>query len=173
MKKVLFVLALAACGGRESSTTPSNPRFGLAVSDTTGAWCAEFKNDSTRPAIQPGDQVMIVFPGPPTATLAARVRAPRSTECWAAFPQPRWIDYTAYDLELERPRSAGAQVPTVGLIARGQLDGLETRRCTADEGEHFTVWTAGEGQSRRIWHEYYDWGAFTDPTCGPGENGEP
>ena len=173
MKKVLLVLALAACAGRESVRTPSNPRFGLAVSDTAGAWCAEFMTDSTRAAIRPGDQVTIVFPGPPTATLGARVRSQRSTECWAAFAQPRWIDYTAYDLELDRPLPPGAQVPTVGLIAQGQLDGLETRRCTADQGEHFTVWTVGPGQLRRVWHEYYDWGGFTDPTCGPGEKGEP
>jgi hypothetical protein len=110
---------------------------------------------------------MIVFPGPPQETVDARVRAPRSTECWAAFPQPRWFDYTAYDLELDRPLFEGAQLPTVGLVARGQLDGVETRRCTADEGEHFTVWTAGQGNRGASGMSNYDWGGFTDPTCGP------
>ena len=174
MKKLGLVLAIAACG-RESAGTTVPPRFGLAVSDTAGAWCAEFKNDSTRAPIEAGQQVTIVFSdSSSTRTLEARVRAPRSTECWAAFPQPRWIDYTAYDLDLVRPAPPGGQTPTVGLIAAGAgLGSLQARRCTADEGEHFTVWEPDRGgaQPRRVWHEYYDWGAFTDPTCRQGEKG--
>ena len=166
---------MVGCGGRESAGTTSPPRFGLAVSDTAGAWCAEFKNDSTTAPIEAGGQVTIVFPESSSKrSFGARVRAPRSTECWAAFPQPRWIDYTAYDLELAEPMPAGAQTPTVGLVTTGPgLGSLQARRCTADEGEHFTVWETGpaRGQPRRVWHEYYDWGAFTDPTCKQGENG--
>jgi hypothetical protein len=59
---------------------------------------------------------------------------------------------------------------------RADLDGdgilEEVRRCTADEGEHFTVWSArSEGGRVRRWHEYYDWGGLADPTCRPGEDG--
>lgn len=138
------------------------------MSDTAGAWCVEFKNDSTRPSIPYGEQVTIVFPDSAAPlTLQASVRERRGAECWAAFPQPRWFDYTAYDLQLERPLPDGAHVPTVGLIV-DRLDGLEVKRCAADEGEHFTVWDGG----RRVWHEYYDWGAFTDPTCRPEETAQ-
>jgi hypothetical protein len=46
------------------------------------------------------------------------------------------------------------------------------RRCAADEGEHFTVWTVRSADKReRIWHEYYDWGAIVDRTCRAGEDG--
>jgi hypothetical protein len=30
---------------------------------------------------------------------------------------------------------------------------------------------AGSAPVRR-WHEYYDWGGLTDPTCQPGEDGQ-
>jgi hypothetical protein len=59
----------------------------------------------------------------------------------------------------------GNGLPRADLDRDGAVE--EVRRCTADEGEHFTVWS---GSTRR-WHEYYDWGGFTDPTCRPGENG--
>ena len=63
-------------------------------------------------------------------------------------------------------------VRDAGAGVRGDLDGdgraEEARRCTADEGEHFTVWgLRPDGTPERRGHEYYDWGGFTDPTCRP------
>ena len=62
-------------------------------------------------------------------------------------------------------------------MARADLDRdgrlEEARRCTADEGEHFTLWSqASNGRWVRRIHEYYDWGGQTEPTCRPGEAGE-
>ena len=186
----VILLLAAACQRRESATPSAPPRFGLAVSDTLGAWCAEFTSDSGVAPIEPGGQVTIIFPGPGTLTAVdARVRGSRSTECWAAFAQPRWFGYTAYDLGLTGKLADAGQLPTVALLMTGTAnwtrgpDGLvradldgdgvpeEARRCTADEGEHFTIWAVQPGRARRLWHEYYDWGAFTDPTCRRGENG--
>lgn len=49
----------------------------------------------------------------------------------------------------------------------------EARRCLKGEGEHLTIWSPGPGGARvRRWHEYFDWGAFVDPTCQPGEDSE-
>jgi hypothetical protein len=60
------------------------------------------------------------------------------------------------------------------LRADLDADGVpeEAHRCAADEGEHFTVWSVHpDGRRERRWHEYFDWGAFTDPTCAPGDDG--
>jgi hypothetical protein len=136
--------------------------------------------------------VTIVFAGPaPVPARGARLGTPLSGECPAEFPQPRWDGYVAYRLEVIDPLPAGAaQAPAVALVlvseapwaraadgvVRADLDGdghlEEARRCTADEGEHLTIWSLRQGGGRvRRWHEYYDWGGFTEPTCLPGEDG--
>jgi hypothetical protein len=168
------------------------PPIGIAVADSGRAWCAEFRVDSAIPAPEPGRVATIVLDGPgDVLSLGARIGEAHSGQCPAAFPQPRWNDYAAYDLELTDALPALADgVPTVALViasevhwtrgpdgaVRADLDGdgapEEVRRCTADEGEHLTVWSRrpGGGHVRR-WHEYYDWGGLTDPTCRPGEDG--
>lgn len=186
LRVLLIGSMVVGCGRSETKASPSEfPRFGLAVSDSVRAWCAEFLSDSTAPPLEPGQGMTIVFAGPASvASLPARLGQPHAGECPAAFPQPRWNDYVAYRVELVSAREAEDD-PIVALIVAGSaawargadgrpradLDGdgnvEEVRRCTADEGEHFTVWS---GPNRR-WHEYYDWGGFTDPTCRTGENG--
>lgn len=123
--------------------------------------------------------------------MRVRVGQPYRDQCPAAFPQLRWAGYVAYHLEQTDSVAADAGgVPTVGLVVvsetpwvrgsdgvlRSDVDGdgklEEVRRCAAGEGEHFTLWTVEpEGGRVRRWHEYYDWGGMTDPTCGPGEDG--
>jgi hypothetical protein len=175
----LAVLA-AACGGGQRARP--FPRSGLAVSDTAGAWCAEFQNDSTAAPLRPGDAVTIVLGG----SVRARIAQPRASQCYAAFPQPRWLDYVAYDLSLIDSVPPGAHpvalvvsgesqwtvggdsgsMPRADLDADGKPETL--LRCTADEGEYFTLWTEEpDGKRTRRWLEYYDWGAFTDPKCPP------
>jgi hypothetical protein len=155
------------------------------------AWCAEFVADSDSPAPKPGRRLAIVFPGPATVpALRARLGQPRLGECPAEFAQPRWIDYSAYSLELLDSLPDPTNLPSVALVVASEapwsrgVDGVvradvdgdgqpeEVRRCTADEGEHLTLWSPRPGGGRvRRWHEYYDWGGFTDPTCKPGEDG--
>ena len=193
---LLFVAfsVVVSCRPRvEAGQRRALPRIGLAVSDSARAWCAAFITDSTQPGVQPGQRASIVFAGPAAVTsLPVRVNQRLSGECPAAFPQPRWIDYVAYRVDPLGAASTATDLPTVALIVAGEAawsrgtDGVprsdidgdgtleEVRRCTADEGEHFTVWTKGrDGASTRRWHEYYDWGGFTDPTCRPGEDGRP
>lgn len=199
IKRAAFLLPAAAfilgagCQPRARAETAERwlPRIGLAVSDSMRAWCAEFVSDSTA-RLEPGDRATIVFAGAaPIAAVAARIGPARARECPAAFPQPRWIDYVAYDIALTEPLPPGMETPPVALIVAGtaawtrgadgvpraDLDGdgrlEEVRRCTADEGEHFTLWSRqADGRAIRRWHEYYDWGGFTDPTCRAGENGQ-
>ena len=188
MRAALLALALVA-GCRPHAE--ALPRIGLAVSDSARAWCAEFVVDSTAQRLEPGQPVTIVFSeAAPLVALAGRLGEPHSGECPAAFPQPRWFDYTAYRVDMVNPALADTLVPGVALIIAGDaswargVDGVpradldgdgqleEARRCTADEGEHFTIWsTARDGHAVRRWHEYFDWGAFTDPTCRSGEDG--
>ena len=201
---VVVALMLAGCSPGADTAPPQSgvsrdaggwslPPTGLAVADSGGAWCAEFVADSTAPALEPGRHVTIVFAGPAAVPAwAARVGATHPGECPAAFPQPRWIGYVAYRLELSDslPADAG-ETPSVALVVaseahwtrgadgvvRADVDGdgepEEVRRCTADEGEHWTLWSLRPGGGRvRRWHEYYDWGGLTDPTCQPGEDGE-
>ena len=179
---------------RDTSLPPvagSLPPIGLTVADSVRAWCAEFVVDSAS-SLKPGRHATIVFAGPAAVpSLSARLGKPHPGECPAAFPQPRWIDYAAYRLELIDSLTTDAgEMPTVALVVASEArwsrgaDGIvradvdedgepeEARRCTADEGEHFTLWSPQPGGSRvRRWHEYYDWGGFTDPTCQPGEDG--
>ena len=165
------------------------PMVGIAVLDTTSAWCAAFPPDSASRAPAVGDTVAIVFAsseGP--VALRGRIAAARSAPCHAEFAQSRWDGYHAFDLGLTEPRPDG-DISSVALAVLGSAswsrqdgrvladidgDGVseEARRCTADEGEHFTIWSVAAGATpiRRA-HEYYDWGAFTDPTCKPGEDG--
>ena len=184
-------MALAACHSRDAGPS-AFPRAGIAVSDTAGAWCAAFAIDSAAPPVLAGRHLTIVFVGAAAvAATPARVRGAHAGECPAAFPQSRWASYAAYDLDLLDTPGDTAQLPSVALvvasdtrwsrgadgIVRADLDGdgqpEEARRCTADEGEHLTLWSRqADGRRMRRWHEYYDWGAFTDPTCQPGEDGE-
>ena len=187
----------APTAGAQQSPVPNTigrvlPRTGLAVADSNRVWCAEFVADSSASDLVPGLPVTIVFVN--TATVPARrarVRGPRPGECPAAFPQPRWFDYVAYDLELPDTLPADtAEASGVGLVVaseapwirsadgvvRADLDGdgipEEARRCTADEGEHFTLWSPRPAGGRvRRWHEYFDWGGLTEATCKPGEDG--
>lgn len=178
-----------------AATRHAFPSVGVAVEDTAGKWCAEFSADSSAPPVHAGDRVTLVFLDPSANTsLTARIVQLRAAQCHSEFAQPRWISYAPYDLELTGSPSGSGRVPTVALVvasdatwthdststdwlARADLDGdgvpEEARRCLADEGEHFTIWSRTPQNARVLrWHEYYDWGAFTDANCGPGEKGE-
>lgn len=191
--QVVLVGAVLSCGAKAPPPVAGElPRIGLAVRDTSGAWCAEFRADSGLRGLTPGEQATVVFGGP-GARLAvpAVIGAVQPSPCGTAFAQPRWIDYAAYQLSVPAATEPDTLTPMVALIVAGappwaagpgglpraDLDGdaipEEVRRCAADEGEHFTVWSVGSnGAAVRRWHEYFDWGAFTDPTCRTGENGQ-
>lgn len=177
---------------RRPQPAPGFPGVGVAVRHSAHAWCGTFPRDSAAADPSVGEPVSIVFAGPNgVPARAARVVARRASPCPSAFPQPRWIDYVAYDIALaDSVRPEPDDTPTVALAVRSAApwsrgadgttradldgDGLpeEARRCTADEGEHFTIFSHGaDGRRIRRAHEYYDWGAFTDRTCGPGEDG--
>jgi hypothetical protein len=179
-------LILFACAGEVPRTAASRPPVGLAIRDTTGAWCAAL--DSTMAAhVQPGTVANIVVPGAEDiAPMRARIRGARTAQCSAAFPQPRWDTYRAFDVDTLGASDARAIIGVIVLAdvqwtrtATGTLqadidgDGRmdELRRCAADEGEHFTVWSPAENGMVRWAHEYFDWGAIVDPTCKAGEDG--
>jgi hypothetical protein len=187
----LFVLfAAIGCTRTSGSTSGVLPPMGLAVQDSVGGWCAEFAADSITPP-QPGATASLVFVGDTTwLSTAVRIRARRTTDCPTAFGQPRWSAYAAYDVELTDPKSRLDSLPYLAMVivgdtrwirgdrgvVRGDLDGdgtpEELRRCAADEGEHFTLWSISRSGTRiRRWHEYFEWGVIVDPTCKPGENG--
>ena len=173
---------------REAVASRSFPAVGLAVLDTANRWCAAFPDSA--PVLAPGMRVTIVF-AESTAVPAwgATVTRHRDAECPADFAQSRWIDYRAYDLALvDPPRPEAIDVPSATLAVAGEaawvrgadgrvradLDGdgaaEEARVCRAGEGHHFTLWSGSGGERRRRAHEYYDWGAFVDPTCSPEES---
>jgi hypothetical protein len=171
------------------------------VVDEAGAWCAAFPRDSAGdPASTPdgriatGTPVTIVLAGATEPwALGATVRTRRRASCPAAFPQPRWDAYAAYDVALvDTLRPQEADVPTVALVVAGDRlrvtrgpqgwmrldvdgDGVseELRRCAADEGEHFTLWSRDSASApwRRQAHEYFDWGVLVERRCRAGEDG--
>ena len=166
------------------------PPVGIAVLDTAGRWCAAFPSAAAE--LGPGARVTIVFAGDAEMPAwRAAVERLRDAQCPAAFAQSRWTDYRAYDLALlDSPQPAAAPVPLATLAVAGEaswvrgadgrvradLDGdgsmEEARVCRADEGHHFTIWSDSGGSRRRRAHEYYDWGAFVDPTCPAEESAE-
>jgi hypothetical protein len=162
--------------------------MGIAVRDTTGDWCVTFRRTVRQP--RNGDVVTLSFANDGKApSLPATVAEVRSTQCHAAFAQPRWDDYLAYNVRLSDPSVDNGEsfigFAVLGSIrwAPGQngamladLDGdghpEQLRRCAADEGEHFTVWRSGSAApATLLWHEYFDWGALVDRTCAPGDDG--
>lgn len=177
-----------------ATITGSFPAVGVAVADSASEWCAAFPDSLGSTALAPGQRVTIIFVRPARVPAwGAQVRRRRASPCPTAFGQPRWEGYAAYDLALidslrqDAGDTPGATLAVAGGakwargadgVVRVDLDGdgvlEEARVCTADEGEHFTLWSmvsATERRRRRA-HEYFDWGAMTDPTCGPGERGE-
>jgi hypothetical protein len=184
---------------REASDPVAFPAVGLAVRDSADAWCAAFPSDAsqhaqtTGRALAVGEPVTLVFAGAAAVpSLRATISARRSEPCPAAFPQPRWDTYTAYDIVLDGSlRYVAADAPVVALAVasdkawvrdpdgyvRADLDGdgvpEEARQCAADEGQHFTVWSraAPYGEWQRRAHEYYDWGVLVEPTCRLGDDG--
>ena len=176
----------------KTAASPSRagfPLIGVAVRDPARRWCVALPPDSV--ALRAGERVALVFATQETsATWHARLGAARTAQCHSAFPQPRWDGYRFHDLALT-DTSAGAgdasgialavlsaaewnQLGDRRLVADLDGDGSqeEARRCAADEGEHFTIWSfAPDGTPRRRAHEYYDWGALVERTCKPGEDG--
>ncbi len=174
-----------------SQTGSALPPVGIAVEHPDGSWCAEFPSDA-RPSLAEGTTISIVFPEANESLVwTAQISVSLRGECQTAFPQPRWNDYVAFRLLLPDARpSASASRKSVGLAIAGPArwsrnpqgrlradldgDGLpeEARRCAADEGEHFTLWSLlADWSSERRAHEYFDWGALVDRTCQPGEDG--
>ena len=189
-----FLLLAASCqsGPADAVRTPPVPRsfpaVGLAVSEGPGLWCAEFVQAAAT-ILQPGQPVQLVTAGAATASVPARLGNQISRQCAASFPQPRWDGYVAYRLERTSPDAQETPPVMLAIVSdvlwvpgpdgavTADLDGdgnpEEVRRCTADEGEHLTIWTRrSDGSRARRWHEYFDWGGFTDPTCRPGEDGQ-
>jgi hypothetical protein len=183
-------LLAGACNGGVERGPVARPPIGLAVRDSAGAWCAEFPTGSA-PSPTEGSAASLVFVGDTTwVSSSVRIRGRRASDCPTAFPQPRWSSYAAYDVDLADAKSRQDSLPYLALIiggdthwvrgsngtVHGDIDGdrvaEEIRRCAADGGEHFTVWsTPRSGPPVRHAHEYFDWGALVDPTCKPGEDG--
>lgn len=189
----LFVCTAASLGAydRPSVSPDRFPPVGIAV--MTGEdrederWCMALP-DTAAARVAAGDSITIVFPGDPdTPARAGILSARRAAHCHTEFPQPRWESYVSWDVSVLRPASSPASGPMVGLAiaspARwswsddGRLladldgDGVreEARRCLEGEGEHLTLWAGLEPARIRIAHEYFDWGAFVEPSCGPAE----
>jgi hypothetical protein len=167
------------------------PAVGVAVPDSGTIWCVAFPPAS--PAYGPGARVTLVLADAREvpAWRAAVVRR-RTVACPTAFGQPRWADYVTYDLALVdsfRPDDQRIPLATLAVAsdarwvrgadgrARADLDGdgraEEARVCSADEGQHFTIWSVdATGRRYRRAHEYFDWGALVEPTCAPEESAE-
>lgn len=161
------------------------PPLGIAIPDSLDRWCAALAAES----LAVGTRVTLVFPDSGSAVLdrLARVRARRAAPCPTAFPQLGLAEDATYELVVDDTAGLGAawSVAMVTVseatwsrgadgIARADLDGdgtpEEAQKCRAGEGEHFTLWSRPAGAaSRRVWKRYFDWGAFVDANCAPGE----
>jgi hypothetical protein len=179
---IMAVALIAACATGDDATARDTAAVTLDTVAAPTAVAGTFPIVGIAP-------VAIVFAGDSAAAWYATLGGSRERQCHAEFGQPRWDGYQAYDLTLAdssgRGHASGVGLAVVSAARWSRdtdgrvvadLDGdrraEEARRCTAGEGEHFTVWsTAPDGQRTRRAHEYFDWGAFTEPRCAPGEDG--
>jgi hypothetical protein len=176
MRFALVVVAVAA--GVTVACARDAPRpLGVAVANDTGGWCAMFP-PTMAGDMRPGRAVALAFPQQQgRQAVKALLASAQPGQCPAPFAQSRWDGYSAFHLEL--PGGAVMEVPwpAVAVVIDGSAssgggDSAKLRACLADEGMHFTLWRDGvDGTPERVWHEYYDLGAFVDQTCGPGEDG--
>ena len=162
------------------------PWIGVAIHDTAARWCVALAHDS----LPERQAVTIVFPdsGSPVHSLRGRIVARRATPCETAFPQLQLAEDATYDLTVIDTLPTGDAAPvaiaivsearwTRGAdgIARADLDGdgrsEEARVCRAHEGQYFSLWrrSAADSTRRSVWGRYFDWGAFVDANCAPGE----
>lgn len=171
--------------GTATTTAGRIPPMGIAIPDSLDRWCAALDADS----LAGGTQVTLVFPDSASAVLSrrARILTRRATACDTAFPQFGVAEDATYELRVGDTTGLGAawsvamvavsEVPWTRAadgVARADLDGdgtpEEARKCRAGEGEHFTLWSRSAGAApRRVWQRYFDWGAFVDANCAPGE----
>lgn len=165
------------------------PLVGIAVRDTAMRWCVALPPGPA--PLRQGEPVALVFATRETSTTwLARLGPARARRCHTEFGQPRWEDYRFHDLTVHDTSAGPAQPWGIALAVLsdaqwGQLgDGRviadldgdgnqeEARKCSADEGHHFTIWSfAADGTPRRRAHEYFDWGALVERTCRAGEDG--
>ncbi len=171
-----------------SSGARSLPFIGVAIHDSASLWCVGLATDS----LAPREPITIVFPDSASSVLSLRARAQRrATPCATAFPQLQLAEDAFYDLTVvdTTGASSAASVAIAVVsearwnrgtdgIARADLDGdgtpEEARVCRAHEGQYFTLWkrAAGDSAARSVWGRYFDWGAFVDANCRPGEGEE-
>lgn len=169
----------------EATVAEKLPPLGIAIPDSLDRWCAALAADS----LAVGTRVTLVFPDSGSAVLdrRGRVVVRRATPCATAFPQLGLAEDATYELIVDDTAGLGAawSVAMVAAseapwsrgtdgVARADLDGdgtpEEARKCREGEGEHFTLWSRPAGAaSRRVWKRYFDWGAFVDADCAPGE----
>jgi len=185
---VILALSVIWASTPAAQTERPFPPTGVATEHREDQWCLEVS--SAFGTLAPGSPLALVFSDPVeavvwTATLGERLAG----QCETAFPQPRWVDYSAYALVLSEDAQRRTVRTTVGFAVIGEftwrrgptgqlradLDGdgtlEEARRCAAGEGEHFTLWSLRPGGSERRAHEYFDWGAIVEATCTPGDDG--
>ena len=167
---------------------PSLPFVGVAIHDSASRWCAAFAADS----LSPRETITIVFPDSASRILSLTARAQRrATPCATAFPQLQLAEDAVYDLTVIDAAETGDAAPVAMAVvsdvrwnrgtdgvARADLDGdgipEEARVCRAHEGQYFTLWKrdAADSALRPVWGRYFDWGAFVDANCRPGEGEE-
>ena len=177
-----------ADAGAARDAAPGLPHMGVAIHGKGNRWCVALAADS----IAPRETVTIVFPESASSVVSLSARAERrATPCETAFPQLQLAEDAVYDLTVidTAPVRNAAPVAMAVLsgarwsrgsdgIARADLDGdgspEEARACRAHEGEYFTLWkrAAGDSAARSVWGRYFDWGAFVDANCAPGEGEE-
>jgi hypothetical protein len=168
---------------------PALPWIGVAIHDTANRWCVALAHDS----LPEKRAVTIVFPdsGSEVLSLSGRIVARRATPCATAFPQLQLAEDATYDLTVvDAPATGDPASVAIAVvsdarwsrgadgIARADLDGdgrpEEARVCRAHEGEYFSLWRlpAADSTRRSVWGRYFDWGAFVDANCAPGEGEE-
>ena len=184
--------AVADTASREGATARDSgttlPPVGVAIHDKAGRWCVALGIDS----LSPKETVTIVFPDSASAIVSLSARATRrATPCATAFPQLQLVEDAVYDLTVLDTAGAGDVAPVAIAVVSGarwsrgadgavraDLDGdgnpEEARVCRAHEGEYFTLWSrpARDSIARSVWGRYFDWGAFVDANCAPGEGEE-
>jgi hypothetical protein len=166
-----------------SATVPRSHRdaidlargIGLVASTRSGQFCLLIKNGN----LKPGQELTLLWipiadlkqaPEIRSTTVLRLLMNPcdpiNSVEGDAAYVvNAGKLDREKIYIAVVEKRANFRIIPAVGGVRIDSPADVTIRSCSSMEGLHFTGWTGGASNGKKIWHRYYYLGYDVEPTC--------
>jgi len=169
----------AAVSGGKQGLIDLDQDIGLFAASRDQQFCLSIKNGK----LKPGQEVTLVWLPITDIRQTAEIRfaAVRKVLAVQCDSVNSVQGDAAYDLNAGKLESAKIYIAIVGKHAalqrvRGRVEGkLDSRgsvtfqACSSMEGLHFSAWTGGVLNEKKIWHRYYYLGYDVEPTCSDAD----